>query len=180
MSELTLHDPFKIPDPYELENEVYRPRWWYAQQLRVAGATWREIADALGYSDQNSAQGAVKNARRDRSNDRETLEDLVDLELERLDMLQLICWRSAQHGDMKAIQTVLAIMQLRMRLLGTEKKANGTDGNTTNNTAIFIAGGEADYVEALRRVRERARYQIVKTGDGDGEDPEAGRVVDVK
>lgn len=177
MTELAIHDPFQIPHPDEIENEVYRPRWWYAQQMRIAGASWREIAEALGYSDQNSAQGAVKNARRDRSKDKETLEDIVDLELERLDMLQLICWRTAHAGDLKAVQTILAIMQMRMRLLGTEKRPNSEQG-TTNNTAIFIGGGETEYLEALKRVRERNKYQIVdaKTGDGHGkeQDPEAG------
>lgn len=168
MTELAIHDPFQIPHPDELENEVYRPRWWYAQQMRIAGASWREIAEALGYKDQNSAQGAVKNARRDRSQDKETLEDIVDLELERLDMLQLICWRTAQQGDLKAVQTILAIMQLRMRFLGTEKKPNESSG-TTNNTAIFIGGNEAEYTEALRRVRERNKY-VIETTTGDGSD----------
>lgn len=156
MSELQVHDPFQLPDPYELEKEVNRPRWWYAQQLRMAGASWEEVAASLGYASADSCRLVVKNSRRNRSQDTETLEDMVDLELERLDMLQLICWRTAKDGDLKAIQTILAIMQLRMRMLGTEKKPDQGQ-NVSNNTAIFIGGTETEYVEALRRVREAAK-----------------------
>lgn len=165
MSELTIHDPFQLPDPYELEREANRPRWWYAQQMRMAGASWEEIACALGYSSKDSARMVVKQARRDRSGDAETLEDIVDLELERLDMLQLICWRTAKDGDIKAIQTILAIMQLRMRLLGTEKKPDVHGSNTTNNTAIFIGGSEEEYKAALQRVRAAAKMPQITNGD---------------
>lgn len=33
--ELGIHDPFVIPDELELEHELKRPKWWYAQQLRL-------------------------------------------------------------------------------------------------------------------------------------------------
>lgn len=169
MSELTIHDPFQLPDPYELEREVNRPRWWYAQQLRMAGASWEEVAASLGYASANSAQTTVKASRRDRSQDTETLEDIVDLELQRLDMLQLICWRTAQQGDIKAVQTILAIMQLRMRMLGTEKKPDGGE-HKTQNTAIFIGGDQKDFIEGLKRVREAAKVQVIQAGDGNGTD----------
>lgn len=175
MSELTIHNPFQLPDPYELDNEIQRPRWWYAQQLRMAGASWDEVAASLGYASGDSAMQTVKHARRDRSQDTETLEDIVDLELQRLDMLQLICWRTAQQGDLKAVQTILAIMQLRMRMLGTEKKPDGGE-HKTQNTAIFIGGSERDYTEALRRIRDAAKVQVIE-GDGNGKDqqhPEGG------
>lgn len=151
MSQLVPHDPFEIPDPYELEHEVRRPRWWYAQQMRVAGASWAEIADALGYSSEQSASTAVRSARRTRTKDE--MEDIVDLELQRLDMLQLIMWRTAQQGDVRAVQSILQMMTLRMKLLGLEKKPNEVSG-TTNNTAVFIGGDSADYTEALRKARE--------------------------
>jgi len=172
--ELEIHDPFKLPDPYELENEIQRPRWWYAQQLRMAGASWDEVATSLGYASADSAKMTVRNARRDRSKDTETLEDIVDLELQRLDMLQLICWRTANQGDMKAVQTILAIMQLRMRMLGTEKKPDGGEHKSQNNV-IIIGGNEDTFREGLKRVREAAQMKAI--GDGNGEDqqhPEGG------
>jgi hypothetical protein len=37
-NELKLHDPFILPSEVELEHEIERPKWWYAQQLRLAGS----------------------------------------------------------------------------------------------------------------------------------------------
>lgn len=155
METLEIHDPFNVPSQMELEQyEDSKPRWWYAAQLRVAGAQWDEIAQVLGYSSQQTARQAVKHARKDR--DTETLEDIVDLELQRLDMLQLTQWRQAQKGDAKATMVILAIMNLRMKLLGTEKKPDVVEG-TTNNTAIFIGGDSKDYIEALRTARNAGK-----------------------
>jgi hypothetical protein len=151
MSELSLHDPFVLPDEFELEHEVQRPRWWYAQQLRMAGASWDEIAKALGYANAQSAQTAVQKAKRVRS--KEEMEDIIDLELERLDMLQLVFWRQAAQGDIKAGQFVLNCMGLRMKLLGTEKRPNEAQVGTSN-TAIFIGGDSNEYVKQLQQARE--------------------------
>lgn len=158
--ELTLHDPFVLPDEFELEHEVQRPRWWYAQQLKMAGASWDEIAKSLGYANAQSAQTAVQKAKRVRS--KEEMEDIVDLELERLDMLQLTVWRQALAGDLKAVQTVLNIMTLRMKFLGTEKKPNEVSATSTN-TAIFIGGDQNEYVKQLQAAREMVFNKQIDT-----------------
>lgn len=151
MTELEMHDPFVVPDPYELDHEVQRPRWWYAAQLRIAGASWDEIAQALGYESGASANSAVRAGKRTRTKDE--LEDIVDLELERLDMLQLIAWKTAKDGDLKAMQFVLNVIAQRAKFLGTEKKPNeGATGTT--NTAIFIGGDQSEYVKSLQQARE--------------------------
>jgi len=158
MTEMEIHNPFQLPDPYADEDPVYRPRWWYAQQLRMAGASWEEVAASLGYSSAQSAQTVVRKSRK--KIDTETLDDIVDLECERLDMLQLICWKDIQDDTKdryKAMQTILAIMTLRMRLTGTEKKAQQDVSATTNNTAVFIGGSTEDFIAGLRRVREASK-----------------------
>lgn len=160
MSELELHDPFQLPDPYD--EEPQRPRWWYAQQLRMAGASWEEVAHSLGYSSAESARMTVKNSRRDRSKDTESLEDFVDLELQRLDMLQLICWKDIKDETKdryKAISSILAIMQLRMRLLGTEKKPE-TGATQQNNSVVFIGGNQQDFITGLQKIRDMNKKTI--------------------
>ena len=149
--ELSRHDPFVLPDSHELEHEIHRPRWWYAQQLKIAGATWEEVAKALGYESSDSAFQSVKKARRKRS--KAEMEDSLDLELDRLDTLQLAHWRQAIHGDHKSTQVVLGIMAMRMKYLGLEKKPDSAE-QVTNNAAIFIGGSQQDYVEALQKARE--------------------------
>lgn len=150
-SELDRHDPFVLPDEHELEHEVIRPRWWYASQLRVAGASWDEVAKALGYESADTASNAVKVARRNRSKTEQ--QDILDLELERLDILQLAHWRMAIHGDQKAAALVLQIMNMRMKYLGLEKKPNEVS-NVTQNAAFFIGGSTEDYVTQLQKARE--------------------------
>lgn len=159
MSELDLHDPFVLPDAFELEKELIRPRWWYAQQLRMAGASWEEVAKSIGYQNASTAQTAVVKGKRHRS--KEEMEDIVDLELDRLDMLQLICWRQAQAGDLKAVHEILSIIQLRMKFLGTEKKPNEVTATSTN-TAIFIGGDQEQYVKQLQAAREQVFNKAVE------------------
>lgn len=150
--ELSRHDPFVLPDEHELEHEIIRPRWWYAQQLRMAGASWDECAKALGYESGESTRNAVKSAKRKRS--KEEMEDILDIELERLDTLQLAHWRMATVGqDAKAASLVLQIMNMRMKLLGLEKKPNEAQQVTTN-AAFFIGGDSANYVDQLKQARE--------------------------
>jgi hypothetical protein len=146
------HDPYLLPDEHELEHEIIRPRWWYAQQLRLAGASWDECAKALGYESGESTRNAVKSAKRRRS--KEEMEDILDIELERLDTLQLAHWRMATVGqDAKAAALVLQIMNMRMKLLGLEKKPNEAQQVTTN-AAFFIGGDSKNYVEQLQQARE--------------------------
>ena len=147
-------DPFALP-PDDVQDDVddwvEPPKWWYAAQLRIAGASWEEIARVLGYKSGHTAMQAANTRWRERKA-KDALPDLVDLELERLDMLQLICMRTARHGDLNAVKMILAIMHMRMRLLGTEKKAESGQV-TTNNTAIFIGGDEESYLTSLREAR---------------------------
>jgi hypothetical protein len=149
--ELERHDPFLLPDEHELEHEIIKPRWWYAQQLKIAGATWDDIAKALGYESGESARTTVTKAKRVRS--KEEMEDILDLELDRLDLLQLAQWRMAIHGDHKSAALVLQIMAMRAKYLGLEKKPN-EGPQVTNNAAFFIGGSSEEYVEQLQKARE--------------------------
>jgi hypothetical protein len=126
-----------------------RPKWWYAQQMRLAGANWLDIAHALGYSGPASAHRAVEKKRYKASH-----VDALHDEIERLDALQLICWKKAETGDLAAIKLVIAIIQTRARLLGLDTKT-AEQGQTTNNTQIIIGGSTDNYLDALKRAREQ-------------------------
>lgn len=147
--ELEIHDPFILPDELELEHEINRPRWWYAQQLRLAGATWDEIAKALGYQSAQTAQITVKRSQTQLQINKASAQELMELDLERLDMMQLVVWRKARQGDIKAIETVLKIMNTRAKYLGLDKGAAYDDESGTKST-IFIGGTEENYIAALQ------------------------------
>lgn len=173
MSELELHDPFEIPDPFELEHQVRRPKWWYAQQMRIAGASWAQIAEALGYaSDKSCEEHTVrKSGWRDKKRKAEDIEELRELELDRLDMLQLVQWRAARQGDPKATDLIIRIMAERRKYMpGLEvaRTDHNEGGNVTNN-AIFIGGSEQEYMAALKQAREAVSAQQVQVIEGSAE-----------
>jgi hypothetical protein len=155
--ELELHDPFVLPDELELEHEINRPKWWYAQQLRLAGASWDEIAKALGYQSGPTAHQTVK--RHTAQLAKQSAQELMELDLERLDQLQIVVWRSARQGDLKAIETVLKIMATRAKYLGLDKGAAYED-ETTSKSTILIGGDEDEYIAAVKEAQLLHRRPI--------------------
>lgn len=150
--ELQIHDPFVLPDELELEHEIERPRWWYAQQLRMAGASWPEIARALGYADGPAARKAVASNTTEWK--LENAAELIKMELERLDMLQLVVWRRARQGSLRDIDTVLKIMALRAKYLGLDGGDKAEDDGDGSKGVIVIGGDSEEYIEAIKRATE--------------------------
>jgi transcriptional regulator len=89
-----------------------------ALELRKAGVSYDEIANALGFKWRSSAFAAVKRALKEVK--REPCQELIVLEAERLDKMQTALWAKAQHGDYGAIDRILKIMQRRAELLGLD------------------------------------------------------------
>jgi hypothetical protein len=102
----------KAPEPELLakENQVI--------ELRRAGITWSKIAEQTGYA---SAAGAFKAYQRvaDRFI-RPNIEELRDMELDRLDRLQAAVWGKALNGDVRSLDAVLRIIDKRAKLLGLD------------------------------------------------------------
>jgi hypothetical protein len=158
-NELRLHDPFILPDKLELEHEIEKPRYWYAHQLRLAGATWAEVAEALGYASGQSAHSAVKMALDRAEYPRQTSQEMLDLELERLDMLQLVHWRAARQGDIKATEIVLKISAQRAKLIGLGENNQYEDEKSDKNT-VLIGGTEEEYIAGIKRAQALHRKPI--------------------
>ena len=85
--------------------------------LRLGGAGYDEIARVLHCSRTTAmhhVERALKDARRDPA------ERLLQLELDRLDRLQLGIWQKALNGDVEAMDRVLRLMGRRAKLLGLD------------------------------------------------------------
>ena len=162
--ELVPEDPFEVPD-----NPRSLPKGHRAQiafELRKAGASYDLIAEKLQYASAKSAEGAIRNRLKNMYKP-DDVEDVVNMELARLDSLQLVAWRRAKEGDLAAIDRILKIMERRAQYLGLDKKEPVNDGPVTNNTAIFIGGTEEEYTQQLREARERAMQMITQGGKQD-------------
>lgn len=95
-----------------------------AIELRLAGASFRAIAESLGYVDKNgnadpgSAWKAVQRGLA--ASIREPAHDLITLELERLDGMFLAIYPQARKGILGAVDRCLRIQERRSRLLGLD------------------------------------------------------------
>jgi hypothetical protein len=97
------------PKQYDKENKVL--------ELRRSGETWARIAEIVGYANASSAQKAyVRVVNRVQ---REPVEAMRDLELDRLDRLQKAFWPEAiVNKNQKAALVVLKIIDQRAKLYG--------------------------------------------------------------
>ena len=105
-----------------------------AATLRAAGATYREIGQALDI-DHTWARTLVL-----RSLDKAAYEaaDVMRVEEgERLDRLQRAVWQQALGGDVRAVTAVLRIMERRARLFGLDAP---TKVEVTSDADEQIAG----------------------------------------
>lgn len=87
-----------------------------AVELALAGHSFDDIAQRIGYSNRGTAWRAVQKALRDR--EVEAVDVYRETELARLDALQEACWEPACAGDRASIETALRIIEKRCRLLG--------------------------------------------------------------
>lgn len=102
----------QTPTPEQLSREVA------VLELRKAGASWKSIAARVGYSHASAARKAYLRAY-DRTL-QAPADELRDLELDRLDRLQLAYWEDAVKGNLKAADFCLRVVQVRARILGIE------------------------------------------------------------
>jgi len=85
-------------------------------RLRLEGQTFEAIAEATGYADRAAAYNAYQTARREQFT--EPLEELRELEGDRLDALLASVWPQAMTGDLKAVNQALALIRARVSLYG--------------------------------------------------------------
>lgn len=87
-------------------------------ELRRAGMTFADIAATLKVSPEmarNSFRSGLKRIALEAG-----VEELRNIESDRLDRLQRAAWAKALQGDLPAIHTVLRIMERRARLFGLD------------------------------------------------------------
>jgi len=127
----------------ELEPDAYR-----AYLMRQAGRPWSEVASECGYSTAKSAQVAVNSylQRGAIAKGEQWRNEALELELDRLDTLQMVAWDQAMGGDLKAVDTVLRIMGHRAKLLQLDIPLD----NNTGAKTLIVMGDSEQYVESLR------------------------------
>lgn len=158
VEELPPEDPFVVP--LNPRKAAYTQRQLWAFHLRKVGCDYETIKDKVGFSSAGAAEKAVKKFI-DKHAKQEDLEYVRNLELERLDALQLIAWRRAKEGDLRAIDRIIKIMEQRAKYLGLNVEAERADQSVSNQTAIFIGGETQDYIQQLQHLRDQVDRKAV-------------------
>jgi len=124
---------------------------YQAYQLHLQGSDWEQVATHLGYKNGRVAQVEVRQyiTRAATQMDAQRKEEVLGVEMARLDALQSAVWPAAMEGDTKAVDSVLRVMGHRSKLLGLELIAQG--GPVTNNTVV-VAGNSEEFIRSLRLV----------------------------
>ena len=89
-----------------------------ALEMRKAGATYEQIAKALKFADRSNVRKAVQSALQ--AIIKEPAEEVLQLELQRLDAMIVGLWAKAKTGDGQAVDRVLRIMERRAGYLGLD------------------------------------------------------------
>jgi hypothetical protein len=121
--------PTKLEDKADQAVQIFN--------LRKAGATFREIAEKLGYADQSGPYWVFK--RLLKSQVKEAVDEVKQLELARLDELLLRLWpRQEDKGRVKlqVVDRILKLMERRAKLLGLDTVNIRTEGELTHKHEV--------------------------------------------
>jgi hypothetical protein len=102
----------KAPNPAVVDKEQQ------VLMLRRQGYTWDAISQRVGYSSPSSSRDAFLRA----SNRliRDDLDEVRQLEIDRLDIALSAIWNQIEDGDLMAINTMLKIMERRSKMLALD------------------------------------------------------------
>lgn len=122
-----------------------------AVELALAGYSYDEIAEQLGYANRSGAWKAIQGVL-----DAQLVEGVSQyrrLELARLDALQSAHWTEATaEGSTKAADLILKIMDRRMKLLGLDQIPPPQEQHRT----ILVQGNSEEYCAGLQQIIDAA------------------------
>lgn len=117
-----------------------------ALNLILAGHSYEDAARQTGYASRSSCWTAVHRELKRRI--APPADDLLQLELARLDRYLAICDKKAEKGDLWAIDRCLKIGERRHRLLGLEYGPKTPAGDVTQQQMVII-GIPPEVLEAI-------------------------------
>ena len=130
-----------------------------AMALKLAGASYAQIAENLNYATSSGAHKAVTRAMHNSL--QENASELRRIHYGRLEHMLMLVWPDVNHGETSAINTALSVMDRMERLFGLNV-AEKVDINTgPRETVIMADGDKSEYIEALKRAIEGDTKEIV-------------------
>ena len=130
-----------------------------AMALKLAGASYAQIAENLGYADSSGAHKAVAVGMK--SSLQENAGELRKIHYGRLEHMLMLVWPAVNQGDSHAVNSALQVMDRMERLYGLNA-ADRIDVSTGPRETIIVADGEKEaYIQALKEAIEEDGHDIV-------------------
>lgn len=148
------HDgSFAINNPVPLSRQMgSAEKTRRAMALKLAGASYAQIALQLGYHDASGARKAVQRGMK--SALQESASELKKIHYGRLEHMLMLLWPEVNQRDLPAMSAALAVMDRMERLYGLNA-AEKIEVGTGMNTVILADGDKQSYIQALEEAGKR-------------------------
>jgi hypothetical protein len=159
-----------------------------ALRLRLTGASFRDIARSVKeavkevggeyqgvatqkYNESDAFRDVVTEFHRLKETCSEKAEDILTMELQRLDEMLVGIYDPATHGDPVAVNTALRIMDRRARYLGIDAPTKIAPTNPEGN-AEYYGMSDTELAARINEILERARERAAAAAGAGTTPPE--------
>jgi hypothetical protein len=142
-----------------------------AMALKLAGASYAQIAVTLGYHDASGARKAVQRGMKNALH--ETAGELKKIHYGRLEHMLMLIWPEVNQRDLPAMSAALAIMD-RMEKLFALNDAQKIDIGVGRETVILADGDKESYIQALNEAGQRLHLPLSSNIPSDNDDTNDG------
>lgn len=138
--------PIAVPEDVVIESE--RP--YRAYRLKRAGHNWEVIAMMENYPTWQAARADVKRYTEEGASlvADWRRQELLEMEVSRLDALQAAIWESAMKGNLPAVNSVVSIVVTRTKLLRLDEDIRDDEKELEGRTVV-VPNDEAGYSAVL-------------------------------
>lgn len=135
-----------------------------AMALKLSGASYAAIADALGYSDASGARKAVMRGMK--NSQQESASELRKIHYSRLEHMLMLLWPDVGAKDLPSMDRALSVMDRMEKLMGLNA-ASQLDITTGGRETVIVADGDKDsYLAALQEAGATFAAGSLPPGDG--------------
>jgi hypothetical protein len=128
-----------------------------ALALKLAGASYSQIAQSLGYHDASGARKAVHRGLKSAMH--ETASELKRIHYGRLEHILMLLWPEVNQRDLPSVSAALAVMDRMERLYGLNA-AEKLDVVGSRETVILADGDKDSYIKALEEAGRRLHIAV--------------------
>ena len=125
--------------------------------LKLAGASYAQIAQQIGYTDASGARKAVQRGMK--SSLQENSSELKRIHYGRLEHMLMLLWPEVNTRDLPSMSAALAVMDRMERLYGLNA-AEKIDIATGRETVILADGDKESYIKALEEAGRRLAITV--------------------